>query len=342
MKHLLELYPTVAAKVVPPVAILLGSPWPVTQLVGAIGAGPITCFQLDVFQGDRLKEKLAQEKLEAEVVVGSDVWDLPTKFRTVIFPASAGADYELKIDMVEQSYQILEDGGRLITLSEYERDHAFSKIHKRIYGACSEAPHSEFGSCFWSTRQGDTPRRRHEVKFHARVGDRPSMQFVSRPGTFSYGRFDEGSRAMLEVAQIAAGSSVLDLGCGNGAVGCLASQQAGPTGKITFVDSNARAVALSGLNAAANGVTNIELINSATLADLPRQAYDVVLANPPYYANSEVGRLFIDTGRAVLKPGGKFYYVTKMPVDTIPEIVETFGSVDTIENRGYTVVIAGV
>jgi hypothetical protein len=29
-----------------------------------------------------------------------------------------------------------------------------------------------------------------------------------------------------------------------------------------------------------------------------------------------------------------------MPVQTIPEIVDTFGGVDTVENRGYTLVMA--
>ena len=63
------------------------------------------------------------------------------------------------------------------------------------------------------------------------------------------------------------------------------------------------------------------------MADLPTGEYDVVLANPPYFANSEVGRHFILTARDVLRPGGRFYFVTKMPVQTIPEIVETFGNV---------------
>ena len=80
------------------------------------------------------------------------------------------------------------------------------------------------------------------------------MTFVSRPGTFSYGRFDNGSRAMLEVAEIREGDHILDLGCGNGAVGCLAAAKAGPTGRVTFIDSSLRALALAELNAKANSI----------------------------------------------------------------------------------------
>ena len=272
-----------------------------------------------------------------------DLWDLPPKFQTVIYPASAHADYELKLDVVEQGYHAVAPGGRFISLSEYERDSTFHKAHKKTFGQCSESPRSEAGMACWSTRDPADPprdRRRHRITFHAKVGDRASMTFESWPGTFSYGRMDDGTRAMLEVADVRVSDKVLDLGCGSGAVGCLVSQQCGAGGKITFVDSSLRAVELSKLNAAANGVTNAEFITSATLTDLPVGAFDAVLANPPYFANSEVGRLFIHTAREVLRPGGRFYFVTKMPVQTIPEIVETFGAVDTVENRGYTVVMA--
>ena len=104
MKHLLDLFPVVADRVAPPVLVALGPVWPVTQLVSALKGVDTTLFQFDVYQADRLREKLVQEKLTAEVVVGADVWDLPAKFNTVIFPASVQADYELKLDVVEQGY----------------------------------------------------------------------------------------------------------------------------------------------------------------------------------------------------------------------------------------------
>jgi 23S rRNA (guanine1835-N2)-methyltransferase len=343
MKHLLDLFPVVADRVAPPVLVALGPPWPVTQLVSALKGAEVTCFQFDVHQADRLKEKLKQENLTAEVVTGADLWDLPAKFNTVLFPASAHSDYELKLDVLEQGYHAVTPGGRFITLSEYDRDTTFHKAHKKTFGKCSESPRSEFGTAFWSTRDpADTVRdhRRHRTTYHARIGDRPSMNFESWPGTFSYGRMDDGSRAMLEVADVRTGDKVLDMGCGAGAVGCLASQQCGPTGRVTFVDSSARAVKLAELNAAANGVTNAEFKLSAAMTDLPTGGFDAVLANPPYFANSEVGRLFIQTAREVLRPGGRFYFVTKMPVQTIPEIVDTFGGVESVENRGYTVVMA--
>ena len=347
MKHLTDLFPVVADKVVPPVLIALGSPWPVTQLALALAGKEVHCYQMDTHQATVLKAKLAENGATAEVHVAPDLWDLPARFRTVLFPAAASSDRDLKLDVVEQGFHVLEEGGLFVTLSEYEKDVQFAKWHKKVFGKCSESMYQKddrakrgIGSAFWSVKHGEQPRRRHAVTFHARVGDAPAMAFASWPGTFSYGRMDDGARAMLEVVQIKPSSKVVDMGCGNGSVGCLASPMAGPTGEVTFVDSNARAVALTDHNAKANGLTNYKLATTATMADLGTHAFDVALANPPYYANSAVARMFIQSGRDLLHRGGKFYMVTKMPVGTLPEVVDTFREVESVENRGYTVIIA--
>lgn len=342
MKHLTDLFQTVSARVTPPVLIALGSPWPATQLVAALGDRSATCFQMDTFAAGRLREKLSQEGLTAPVVTAADLWDVPGPFRTVLFPAAAHSDRDLKIDMIEQGFHVLEEGGLFVTLSEYEKDVEVAKWHKKVFGKCGETPRSKIGMAFWSARHGDQPRRRHAMTFHAKIGDGASLHFESWPGTFGYGRMDAGSRAMLEVAQAETkpGEHVLDLGCGNGSVGCLASSWVGPTGQITFVDSSARAVALTDRNAKANGVTNYHLITTGTMEGLAPASFDVILANPPYYANSEVARLFVQSSRDLLRRGGRFYLTTKMPVQTIPEVVETFGDVESVENRGYTILIA--
>jgi 16S rRNA (guanine1207-N2)-methyltransferase len=246
----------------------------------------------------------------------------------------------LKLDVIEQSFHVLEPGGTFITLSGYEKDTLFAKAQKKVFGKCGESPRSDDGMAFWSTRHGDHPRRRHQMTFHAKIGDRPSMSFVTWPGTFSYGRMDNGSRAMLEVADVRPGDKVLDMGCGNGSVGCLVSQQAGPSGMVTFIDSHARAIALSQINAKENRVPNPRFFLSSNLEGIQMGEFDVVLANPPYYANSEVARLFITSARDVLRPGGRFYFVTRMPVQTIPEVIDFFGEVESVENRGFTVVMA--
>jgi 16S rRNA (guanine1207-N2)-methyltransferase len=342
MKDATDLFAAVSSRVRAPVCIALGPPWRAAQLVQAIGRDDTVCYQMDLHQATRVRDCLAEIGASAEVVAAPDLWDLEPRFDTVLFPSSAQADRELKIDIVEQSIHILRPGGTLLSLSEYEKDNQFAKWHKKVYGKCGESPASKAGMAFWSTKTEELKRRRHEVKYHAKLADGPPMEFLSRPGTFSYGRFDNGSRAMIEVVEVNPGDSVLDLGCGNGTIGCLLSTKAGPNGKVTFIDSNLRAMALAEINAKANGVANPRFVAETRLQGLAKKEFDVVVANPPYYAKSEITRLFIEGARDLLKKGGRYYLVTKMPTAVVPMIFETFGDCSVIENRGYSVVMAGV
>lgn len=349
MRYLTELFATVAQKIVPPVCVVLGPPRPVAHLVGHFGGVETVCYQMDLHQAGRLREALAEANLTAEVEVKPDLWDLPARFNTVIFPATAHSDRELKLDMVEQAFHILAPGGTFITLSEYEKDSLFAKAQKKVFGRCGESPSSENGMAFWSKKstgaegehgKTERPKRRHEMEYHARLGDGPSMTFLTRPGTFSYGRFDAGSRAMIEIADIRPGDRILDLGCGNGAIGCLAGNKAGPQSHVTFIDSNLRSLALARLNAEANGITNAEFLASPKLEGLAAASFDVILANPPYYAKSEITRMFIDGSRDLLKRGGRYLIVTKLPMEVVPMIFEAYGDCATVENRGYVVILA--
>src|SRR6185436_16641557 len=159
----------------------------------------------------------------------------------------------------------------------------------------------------------EKPRRRHEVTFQVSRGELPSLRFLSRPGTFSYGRFDEGARALVEVMEIQGNDRILDLGCGCGTNGIHAALRAGPESHVTFVDSNLRALALTEINARANGVTHFDLHGAKEGQGLPEQTFDVALANPPYYAQGTIAQMFIQCAAAALKPGGRFFLVTKQP-----------------------------
>jgi 16S rRNA (guanine1207-N2)-methyltransferase len=325
-------------RIEPPICVPLGSPKPVARLVAALGGVETVCWQLDLHQAAKLREELAGWSVSARVETTPDLWGLETRFRSVLFPATVHTERDLKIDIIEQAYHVLVDGGKLVTLSEYEKDSAVAGWHKKVFGKCGESPTDKAGTAFWSTRTGDRPRRRHEVTFHAKLPDGPTGAFVSRPGVFGYGRMDNGARALLDVAAVRPGEAVLDMGCGVGTVGVLAGKIAG--GPVTFVDSNVRAVALAELNAKANGLTDVTTVASAAFEGIPPASFDCVLANPPYYANSEIARRFIAAGRTLVKPTGRFVLVTKVPNEVIPAILDAFPDCGTAESRGYTLVVA--
>ena len=331
----------VAAKVRPPLAVVLGSPAEVVNLLRGCGAADAVCYQMDLFQADRLRAELAAAGLTARVVTAPDLWDLPADFQTAIYPSPRGGTRELKIDVVEQAYHVLRPRGSLVVWSPYEGDLFYPNLLKKVFGR-AKAAHAGADSVFSAQREGDRPRRRHEVTFQAKVGGGPSCRFVSRPGTFSYGRFDDGARALVEVARVEPGERVLDVGCGVGTNGVFASQRSGPKGFITFVDSNARAVALAEQNARANGVEQFDAVASGTVTGkgLEDGRFDVALANPPYYGAGSIAQLFVERSKALLKPDGRLYLVTKQPNEVAPPMVAAFGEIDAVEHRGYTVLSA--
>ena len=87
-------------------------------------------------------------------------------------------------------------------------------------------------------------------------------------------------------------------------------------------------------------MTNFKVHTASHFEGLAPESFDVVLANPPYYANAEIARLFVDAARGLLATNGRFYFVTRMPTATVGEVFAAFGDCSVIENRGYSVVLA--
>jgi len=320
----------------PPLAIVLGSPAEVVHCLRFLGGMEAICYQMDLYQAERLQAELAEQQTTATVITAADLWDLPTVFQTVLYlPARAG-ERELKIDMVEQAFHILRPYGTLMVWSPYEADPFFANLLKKIFGRV-HTPHLGSETVLWCRRESDRLRRRHEVTFQARIASGPSCRFLSRPGVFSYGRFDNGARALVETMTVHPGDRVVDLGCGCGTNGVFAAQQAGATGHIAFVDSNVRAVVLAEINARNNGVADFQTVASSRSEGLSEGSFDVVLANPPYYANYAIARLFLVRSRQLLKPEGRFYLVTKQVQEIADLMMETFENVEAIMHRGYTI-----
>jgi 16S rRNA G1207 methylase RsmC len=331
-----ELVQVVANKLRPPFGIVLGSPGEVADLVQKLPAGDITAYQIDLFQSARLQDILATRSRSAVIETLPDLWDLPPTFNTLIYPVLLGGERELKLDMIEQAYHILAPHGILVVLSPYDKDDLFPPALKKIFGRV-HTPMEGDNKIFWCQRDGEHPRRRHEITYQARVDAETSYRFLSRPGVFGYGFYDEGARALVEAMELQQGQRVLDLGCGVGTNGILAARKIGPSGSVVFADSNVRAIALADLNAKTIGLTNYQTFATHTLTDWPDGSFDVVLANPPYYAHGSIIRLFIERSKALLRTGGVLYLVTKQVDATWPILQEHFAEPELFENRGYVI-----
>jgi 16S rRNA (guanine1207-N2)-methyltransferase len=341
-----ELVSALEGKLQPPFGVILGSPREAAEVAAALAervpaadSNAITCYQMDIYQADRLATELEERGVRARAVSAADLWDLDEPAQTLVYPIPERGERLLKLDMLEQAFHALRPHGRLVVLTPYEKDQFVPGALKKIFGRV-HAPVAGGGVVFWVQRAGERPRRRHEVTFQVSRGDAPSLRFLSRPGVFSYGRFDDGARALVETAEVNSGDAVLDVGCGCGTNGVCTGLRAGPEGRVTFIDSNMRAVGLAEHNARANGLTRFQALARSRVEDVPVSAFDVALANPPYYAQLSIAELFIERCATLLRPGGRFYLVTKQPDSVGPVVADHFGTTEVVERRGYIILCA--
>src|SRR5262245_22325445 len=123
-----------------PIAVILGSPREVCNLIGTRSAESFVCYQMDEYPAGRLREELDRAGLVAEVRTGPDLWDMGADFPTALYPAPRGGEASLKRDMVEQAFHILRPGGVLVVQSPYAPDRFFPEVIKKVFGKLRSSP----------------------------------------------------------------------------------------------------------------------------------------------------------------------------------------------------------
>jgi HemK-related putative methylase len=125
-----------------------------------------------------------------------------------------------------------------------------------------------------------TQRHRYNRLVLEEVAGRPLLVLpqVFNPKLFRTGAYLAG---LLDERLIPAGSEVLDMGCGSGVAGVMAATWAG---RVVAVDINPDAVRCARINALLNRLDDkIEVREGDLFGPVPRERFDVVLFNPPYY-----------------------------------------------------------
>jgi SAM-dependent methyltransferase len=85
----------------------------------------------------------------------------------------------------------------------------------------------------------------------------------------------------------------LDVGTGNGVQALLLAAHAE---RVVATDINERALAFAALNAALNGIDNVEFRAGSFLEPVEGERFDLVVANPPYVISPESEYIFRDSG----------------------------------------------
>jgi 16S rRNA G1207 methylase RsmC len=137
------------------------------------------------------------------------------------------------------------------------------------------------------------------------------LTFHTTWGLFSPEKIDTGTRALLEAAVVGPRDTILDLGCGYGAIG-IALAKLAPEGKTVMVDKDFVAVEYARKNAVLNGVAkNTETYLSNGFNQIPTgQRFKVIISNLPAKISKEFFWILFKETYDRLEPGGTFYVVT--------------------------------
>lgn len=84
--------------------------------------------------------------------------------------------------------------------------------------------------------------------------------------------------------------AILDVGTGSGAIAVALACEL-PTATVTAVDVSPEALAVAAKNAGGNGVAERLHFQQADLGALPAGPYDLIVSNPPYIPEGELGDL---------------------------------------------------
>lgn len=169
------------------------------------------------------------------------------------------------------------------------------------------------------------------------------LEFLTASGVFSKHRIDPGTRLLIESMVLPKEGSILDLGCGYGAVG-IAAAVFNPHLHVVLVDPNSRAVTLTRHNLQRNSVDNAEVKHGCFYSPVKDLSFNCVLSNPPVSAGMDTVKLMITEAPQHLVPGGVLQMVLRSKIGgkrILTSFKDAFGNVEILSRQsGYRVLSA--
>jgi 16S rRNA (guanine1207-N2)-methyltransferase len=144
-------------------------------------------------------------------------------------------------------------------------------------------------------------------------------------GVFSHGRLDTGTSLLLRTAPPTPPSGhLLDLGCGAGPI-ALTMAQRSPGATVHAVDVNARARRLCARNAAALGLTNVQVTAPEDVD--PDLQFAAIWSNPPIRIGKAALHELLTTWLARLTPDGTAVLVVQrhLGADSLQQWLDRHG-----------------
>jgi len=141
---------------------------------------------------------------------------------------------------------------------------------------------------------------------------------------------------LTEIATVNPGDAILDFGCGCG-TNASSPGDARDRRAVSLSSTATCARSLSRAQRPANGLVSFKTVAAASAEELPANHFHVVLANPPYYAQSSIAGMFIEQSAASAPSWRPVLFGDQATGSGGPLVAEAFGVTEPVVRRGYTV-----
>ena len=170
-----------------------------------------------------------------------------------------------------------------------------------------------------------------------------NIKFVSDNGVFSKNHIDFATDFLIKTIYHEVSGSVLDLGCGYGAIGITIAKKDNVK-KVKMIDINHRALNLARRNSESNNVKDkIEIIESDGFSNIDNEEkFDVIITNPPIRAGKATIYKMYEDSKEYLNNGGVLYIVINKKhgaPSTIEFLKNLFGNCEVLDKKsGFNVI----
>lgn len=281
--------------------------------------------------------------LNAEVLLADEPGDEDEVFDVILMWHAAHLGKDFCFEMIHKSKRCLKMGGAFyIAIKTKKGAKSVASFMERIYGNVETVKKAKGYRILRSIRRPDSGEevdKDYEYQITAELLGR-NYTFQTRPGIFSRKEIDAGTLLLIEAMNLRESDTVLDLGCGYGPLGVVASHIA-HKGEVYLADTNIRAIRCARYNIAANGCHNAQAYVSDGFSAVSGIDFDVVSSNPPTHSGKDVILPFIRDSYRCLKSNGKLFLVVAKPQMYLKMLQQTFGNAEiTRQSERHTVLSA--
>ncbi|MCC6015961.1 MAG: methyltransferase [Desulfurococcaceae archaeon] len=170
-----------------------------------------------------------------------------------------------------------------------------------------------------------------------------SVEFEVVPGLFSYKHVDEGTKLLLEYAEIPEEGTILDIGCGYGVIGIVIAKL-NPKLEVYMTDINKDAVEITKRNILRNRLNpeKVKVLHGNLYEPVKDLKFNAIYSNPPFSAGMDIVEKIVQEAPRYLKHRGTLQIVARKGAEKVRKLMlSVFGNVNIlVSKKGYKVLLS--